>query len=188
MVRFSGPKPFEPKMVPGSPHLVTAWGIAAAYKNTGLGGGAPDKAAAEIELYTDGNVEVRSSSAELGQGLPTVLQLIAAEELAISPDSVRVLLSDTDLTPDGGPTTASRQTYVTGNAVRQTTAAFREMATDLLAGRHGVAKESVRWENGRVFVNGSALTLGRGSCGTDLCRQVPSYDHRLQRAGDQAAW
>ena len=159
IVRISGNSPFKPQPVPHAPHLVTAWGIAAGYKNTGLGGGAPDKAAAEVELYADGSLEVRSSSAELGQGLPTVLQLIAAEEFGVSPDSVRVLLSDTDLTPDGGPTTASRQSYVTGNAVRQTSAALREKISEALAGRHGVEADTVRFNDGRVTVNGKNLSM-----------------------------
>ena len=37
-----------------------AWGIAAGYKNTGLGGGAPDKAEAEVEVYPDGRAEIRT--------------------------------------------------------------------------------------------------------------------------------
>ncbi|MEK7277843.1 MAG: molybdopterin cofactor-binding domain-containing protein, partial [Chloroflexota bacterium] len=91
-----------------SPHKKRAWGIAVGYKNTGLGGGAPDKAAAEVELYADGSAEVRTSAAEIGQGLPTVIAMCAAEELGLPYERVRVLLSDTDLTPDAGPTTASR--------------------------------------------------------------------------------
>jgi len=99
-----------------------AWGVAVAYKNTGLGGGAPDKASAEIEVWPDDKTgttaEVRISSAEMGQGLPAVLAACAAEELGIEASAVNVLLGDTDHCPDGGPTTASRQTYVSGNAVR----------------------------------------------------------------------
>jgi len=99
-----------------------AWGLAVAYKNTGLGGGAPDKASAEIEVWPDDEIgmtaEVRISSAEMGQGLPAVLAACAAEELGIKASAVNVLLGDTDYCPDGGPTTASRQTYVSGNAVR----------------------------------------------------------------------
>jgi xanthine dehydrogenase molybdenum-binding subunit len=99
-----------------------AWGLAVAYKNTGLGGGAPDKASAEVEVWPDNKkgltAEVRISSAEMGQGLPAVLAACAAEELGIEASAVSVLLGDTDYCPDGGPTTASRQTYVSGNAVR----------------------------------------------------------------------
>ncbi len=103
-------------------HRQFAWGLALGYKNTGLGGGAPDKATAEVEAWQDSEsglmAEVRISSAEMGQGLPGVLAVCAAEELGIPPERVNVLLGDTDYCPDGGPTTASRQTYVSGNAVR----------------------------------------------------------------------
>ncbi len=103
-------------------HCLFAWGTAVAYKNTGLGGGAPDKAEAIVEAWRDPDsglmAEVRISSAEMGQGLPAVLAAFAAEELGTSSDNVTVLLGDTDFCPDGGPTTASRQTFVSGNAVR----------------------------------------------------------------------
>ncbi|MEJ2128280.1 MAG: molybdopterin-dependent oxidoreductase [Woeseiaceae bacterium] len=97
-----------------------AWGIAVAYKNTGLGGGAADKASAEIEVWRGGEnrAEVRISSAEMGQNLPGVLAACAAEELGIPVEKVHVLLGDTDFCPDGGATTASRQSFVSGNAVR----------------------------------------------------------------------
>ena len=109
-----------------------AWGLAVAYKNTGLGGGAADKASAEVEVWLDPEngtrAEVRISSAEMGQGLPVVLAACAAEELGIEAGAVNVLLGDTDYCPDGGPTTASRQTYVSGNAVRLAAAdAARQM-------------------------------------------------------------
>ena len=87
---------------------IRSWGFAAAYKNTGLGGGAPDKSGAEVELYDDGTFEVRSSSAEMGQGLVIVMRMIVAEEMSVPPEQVKVLVMDTDLTPNGGPTTASR--------------------------------------------------------------------------------
>src|SRR5512141_823805 len=74
---------FEPHSVPGRPHLVHAWGFASAYKNTGLGGGAPDISGADLELYDDGMLEVRSSAAELGQGLVTIMRMMVAEEMAV---------------------------------------------------------------------------------------------------------
>ncbi len=152
--------PFSSKPVEGKPHLRKSWGFAVAYKNTGLGGGAPDKAGAEVELYSDGHFEVRTSSAELGQGLPTVLQLIAAEELGVRPDQVHVLLSDTDLTPDGGPTTASRQTFVTGNAVRQTAQALREMITSELAEQYDVRPDTIRYVEGLAQVGEITVSMG----------------------------
>jgi xanthine dehydrogenase molybdenum-binding subunit len=115
-------------------HRRFAWGMAVGYKNTGLGGGAPDKATAEVEAWQDPEkglmAEVRISSAEMGQGLPGVLAACAAEELGIPAARVSVLLGDTDYCPDGGPTTASRQTYVSGNATRL---AAKDVARQLAA-------------------------------------------------------
>jgi xanthine dehydrogenase molybdenum-binding subunit len=124
-----------------------------------LGGGAPDKAAAEVELCADGMFEVRSSSAELGQGLNTVLQLLVAQEFGLPPSQVRVLLSDTDLTPDGGPTTASRQTYVTGNAALGAAKALHMAIATTLAEKYDEPPERVRFVEGLAQVNGHSLEL-----------------------------
>jgi xanthine dehydrogenase molybdenum-binding subunit len=152
---------FLPHSDPSAPHLVHAWGFASGYKNTGLGGGAPDKAGAELELYEDGTFEVRSSSAEMGQGLVAVMQMTIAEEMAIPAEQVRVLVMDTDLTPNGGPTTASRQTYVTGNASRYAARALRQAISATLAEKYDVKPEQIRFAEGRVHANGASLTYAQ---------------------------
>ena len=139
-------------------NIVRAWGFASAYKNTGLGGGAPDISNAEVELYDNGTFEVRSSSAEMGQGLVTVMRLTVAEEMAVSPEQVKVLVMDTDLTPNGGPTTASRQTYVTGNASRYAAKTLRDAITATMAEKYDVRPEQIRFENGIVHANGHSMT------------------------------
>jgi len=149
---------FKPRVMPDTSHLVRSWGFAAGYKNTGLGGGAPDKSGAEVELYDNGTFEVRSSSAEMGQGLITVMQTIVAEEMAVLPSQVRVLVMDTDLTPNGGPTTASRQTYVTGNASRYAAKTLRDAITATLAEKYDVKPDQIRFENGIVHANGYSMT------------------------------
>jgi len=142
-----------------------AWGLACAYKNTGFGGGAPDSAEAEIEVYPDGDLtgtdaEIRASSADLGQGLTTVLAQIAAEVLGLPIERARVLLSDTDLTPDGGPTTASRQTFVTGNAARHAAESMRERLSYVAAERWDVPPEIIRFEGGELRAADHAVPLG----------------------------
>jgi xanthine dehydrogenase molybdenum-binding subunit len=161
MRRLADGDPFAAKAVPGSPHLRRAWGFAVGYKNTGLGGGAPDKAGAEVELYEDSTLEVRTASAELGQGLVTVLQMIVAQEFKVSPSQVRVLVMDTDLTPDGGPTTASRQTYVTGNAARYAAQTLKQALATTLAEKYDCPPERVRFVEGLAQVNGHSLPLGQ---------------------------
>ncbi|MBX3084880.1 MAG: molybdopterin-dependent oxidoreductase [Anaerolineae bacterium] len=136
------------------------WGVACAYKNTGLGGGAPDKAGAEVEAFEDGSFEVRTSSADMGQGLVMVVAQCAAEELRVPYDRVRVLLSDTDKTPNGGPTTASRQTYVTGNAARLAAATLRDAMTRVAAETLDAPPERVRFEEGLARYEQHEITVG----------------------------
>jgi xanthine dehydrogenase molybdenum-binding subunit len=156
--RCQGRAPFVPV---GEGSSRRAWGFAVAYKNTGLGGGSSDKAAAEVELFADGTAEVRTASAEVGQGLVTVLQMICAEVLGLPLERVRVLLSDTDLTPDGGPTTASRQTYVTGNAARRAAEAVRQAAATTLAEKWDCPPDGIDFVDGFAQRDGRRLPLGQ---------------------------
>ncbi len=144
---------------PDKPNCVYAWGFASAYKNTGLGGGANDCSTVEVEAFGDGSVEVRTSAAEIGQGLVGVLASIAAEELGLPYAQVHVLLSDTDLTPDGGPTTASRQTYVTGNAARLASAKLRQQLAAVAAEMLDAPAESLIFRDGRVCADDRAVSF-----------------------------
>ena len=154
------PEPFKPVIDPENPHLVRAWGFAVAYKNTGLGGGAPDISNAEIEMFEDGTFEIRSSSAEMGQGLVTVMQLVVSEEMDVQPQDVRVLVMDTDLTPNGGPTTASRQTYVTGNASRHAAITLRNAITAFMAEQFDIEPGQIKFKEGFVHANGNKMSYG----------------------------
>ncbi len=141
--------------------LAYGWGIACAYKNTGLGGGAPDKSEAEVEAYSDGTVEVRSSSADMGQGLIAVVAQCAAEELGVPYHQVRVLLSDTDLTPNGGPTTASRQTFMTGNAVRHAASRLRQALSTVAAEELDCPPDQLIFEEGLIRNNGHRMPFSQ---------------------------
>ncbi len=93
-------------------------GIGCGIKNTGVGVGIPDTGRCIISIENE-KVHVRTAAACIGQGLATVMLQIAAETLQL-PAEVFVLESpDTARTPNSGTTTASRQTLVTGEAVRR---------------------------------------------------------------------
>ena len=141
-------------------HKAYGWGVGCAYKNTGLGGGAPDKSGVEIEAFEDGTVEVRTSAADIGQGIGMVVAQVAAEELGMPYQKVRILLPDTDRTPDGGPTTGSRQTYVTGNAARLAAGALREAMRSAAAELHNVPPEQIRFEEGLLRYDGHSTPMG----------------------------
>ncbi|GFP32099.1 nicotinate dehydrogenase large molybdopterin subunit [Candidatus Hakubella thermalkaliphila] len=92
-------------------------GIAAGFKNVGYGSGYVDSSSAEVELMP-GKVRLKISAVDQGQGVETILCQIAAEELAISMENVEYTNPDTSVTPNAGSSSASRQTFNSGNAVR----------------------------------------------------------------------
>jgi len=72
---------------------------------------------AMVQVYTDGSVSVLSGSTEIGQGSHTVLAQIAAEEMGVPLDKVRLIASDTSITLFERSTGASRTTTLMGRAV-----------------------------------------------------------------------
>ena len=140
------------------------WGVAVAYKNTGFGGGAPDESTVEVEVFSPPGqgamAEVRTSAAELGQGLPGVLAACTAEELGIPRDRIHILLGDTDYCPDGGATTASRQSFVSGNAARSAARTLARSLATVAAGLLGAPTDEVRLANGQAAAGTQRIPLG----------------------------
>jgi CO/xanthine dehydrogenase Mo-binding subunit/aerobic-type carbon monoxide dehydrogenase small subunit (CoxS/CutS family) len=66
----------------------------------------------------DGTVTLYSGAVDIGQGSNTIMMQIAADALGVPVASLRLVAGDTDLTKDAGKTSASRQTFVSGNAAR----------------------------------------------------------------------
>jgi xanthine dehydrogenase molybdenum-binding subunit len=133
-----------------------AWGVAAAYKNIGLGGGLADSGRAAVELKAGGRVIVKVGAADVGQGLHDVLRQIVAETLGVQVTEIDVILGDTDLTPNAGATTASRQTYVAGNAALMAAAQIRD-------GLRVTAAQALGCEPAAVsFTCGTANAPGNG--------------------------
>ena len=71
-----------------------------------------------ITLTRDGTLTFFNGAVDIGQGSSTVLAQIAADALGLPPCAFRMVVGDTDLTADAGKTSASRQTFVSGNAAR----------------------------------------------------------------------
>lgn len=92
--------------------------------NTGL----PNPASAFIEMHKDGSVTIMAGCADIGQGSNTVMCQIVAETLGVDYEEVNIISADTGSTPDGGATSASRQTYISGNACKKAA----EMAKETL--------------------------------------------------------
>ncbi len=92
-------------------------GIACAMKNAGLGVGVPDIGRCTLAIE-DGKVHIRTSAACIGQGMGTVVTQIVCETTGVCTENIVHDSADTDITPNSGNTTASRQTVFTGEASR----------------------------------------------------------------------
>ena len=79
-----------------------------------------------IQLNQDGSLTVFSGKVELGQGIATALAQIAADELDVALERIRVVMADTERTPDEGGTTGSRSLETSGVALRLASATARE--------------------------------------------------------------
>jgi len=92
-------------------------GIGCTMKNSGLGVGVPDVGRCKL-VVIDERVHIRTSAACIGQGLGTIIAQLVCQTTGLVPSQVLVDFPDTQLTPDSGTTTASRQTVFTGEAAR----------------------------------------------------------------------
>jgi CO/xanthine dehydrogenase Mo-binding subunit len=72
----------------------------------------------EMGVTADGRVVLFCGAVDIGQGASTVLVQIAADALGVAPGTIELVSGDTDRTADAGKSSASRQTFVSGNAAR----------------------------------------------------------------------
>ena len=94
-------------------------GLACAMKNAGVGVGLPDWGRAKLIVGDDAKVHIFSGASCIGQGLGTVLTQIVVTNAPVSPEDVVYERSNTWVAPDSGDTSGSRQTLITGEAVRR---------------------------------------------------------------------
>ena len=100
-------------------------GIACAMKNAGVGVGIPDFGRA-ILAVVDGKLHIRSGASCIGQGLGTVLVQMVVETTGLKREQIVYEGANTINAPDSGTTSGSRQTLITGEAVRRAGMLFNQ--------------------------------------------------------------
>jgi CO/xanthine dehydrogenase Mo-binding subunit len=125
----------QPIQQPSEPHLRRGYGMSAICFGLGYGDGFPDCARARVALDDEGRAVVYTGGVDVGQGFDTTMAQIAAGELGWDVDQVRVVAADTALTEEAGSSSATRQTYFSGNAVRTAASEVKEQLLDA-AGKH----------------------------------------------------
>ena len=122
--------------------------------------GVKNPASARVELDHEGRLILYTSAADIGQGSNTILSQIAASEMGVDIKDIKRIRVDTTVTPDAGATSASRQTYVSGNAVRLATAQLRKLVLESASQFLQIPAEDLAIEDGYVKYekNGKILT------------------------------
>jgi CO/xanthine dehydrogenase Mo-binding subunit len=106
-----------------------------------------------IRIDADGGITAFTGKAELGQGFKTAFQQIAAEELDVAFDSLKVVTADTKLTANEGYTSGSNSIKDSGTAVQNAAAQVREILVAEAARRLDLSIENLRTENGEVIAS-----------------------------------
>lgn len=102
-------------------------------------------------LNQDGSIQLQMGATEIGQGADTAFTQMAAEAVGLPADQVHIVtVQDTDLTPFDTGAYASRQTYVSGKAVRKTAAALRKKILDYGSYLLDLPAETLDLQNGQI--------------------------------------
>ncbi len=108
-----------------------------------------------LKMHLDGTVDLFTGAGETGQGSLTVLAQIAAETLGLPLGKVRVVASDTDLTPFDLGAYACRTTFMAGNAVRRASEEIREDLVKVASEVLEAGAADIRMRDGKAFVIGA---------------------------------
>jgi CO/xanthine dehydrogenase Mo-binding subunit len=114
--------------------------------------GVQNPSTARITMDRNGSVTLFTGCADIGQGSTTVLAQIAAEVLGLAPDSIRLVVADTKCTTNAGATSASRQTFISGNAVKQAADQLADVLLTEAANRLKAPKTHLQLDAGFVRV------------------------------------
>lgn len=142
------------KLPPAAPGKKIGVGLAGAYKNVGLGAGKVDQAGAAIEIDLEGRLLLKVGAIDMGQGSDTALAQIASRETGFLFEDYVVIASDTGQTPEGGVTTASRQTYISGYAVMGAAKSFLEILKRYLSEALSIEHNQYQPVKGGIVVPG----------------------------------
>jgi CO/xanthine dehydrogenase Mo-binding subunit len=115
--------------------------------------GVQNPSTAKVEMAPDGSVTVYTGCAEIGQGSTTILAQIASEVLGIPAEDITMVVGDTKYTTNAGATSASRQTYISGNAVKDAATNLANVLLSEAVNKLRAPRNALFFENCEVVVS-----------------------------------
>jgi aerobic carbon-monoxide dehydrogenase large subunit len=129
----------------------------------------------EMAMDPSGFIEARIGSSPHGQGLKTTVAQLIADEIGIAPEQIRVVAGDTDRTPYGWGTFASRSLVIAGGACKLAATTLRERLQSVASQILEAAASDIEISGGRAFVRGTDLVVEVGQ----LARAAYHQSHRF---------
>lgn len=146
------------KEKPGAPTRKRGVGVSAMWYGCG-NTAAKNPAGAHIAIDTDGQLTLFSGAADIGQGSTTILLQIAGEILGVHPGRFKTVIADTKYTVNAGATSASRQTYISGNAVHDAACKMADALLIRAADRLKVSIADLELADEKVMVKSDPSTF-----------------------------
>ncbi len=132
--------------------LKVGWGFASYLQSYGRITWLHDTSRAWVGVEQDGTIVLRCGAPDLGAGQVNSLCQITAEILGVALDQVTIYSTDSAVTPLAGTSTATRQLYMSGNAVAKAANAVREVLLDRAQKHFEEELDNLDLADGRVFV------------------------------------
>jgi CO/xanthine dehydrogenase Mo-binding subunit len=157
-------------------------GYAVGFKNVGYSEGFDDYSTARVRLSVvagEPQVEVHTAAAEVGQGLVTLQAQIARTELGV--ERVVVLTADTQV-GSAGSSSASRQSWMTGGAVKAACEAVRSRVLELAAAKLGRPAASLSLRDGEVVAGDDRGMALADLLAGEVVQETHEYHHRQTQA------
>lgn len=120
----------------------------------------PSRSTARVEIDQNGHVTVHMGTIEMGQGSRTIAAQIAADVLGVDYAKLTVLLPDTQSTPFDVRTTASRSTYMMGQAIQRAATDLADKLRAQAAAFMGVPHHELVLQAGSIVGAGKSVKLG----------------------------
>jgi len=126
-------------------------GMSISFRGCSLGAEATDAAGAIVAIQRDGSILISCGLAENGEGLKTVFTQIAAEELGVDIKRINYMEIDTSVSPESGPTVASRSTLLGGNAVKNAAHQLKETLAETIAVEYRIRANNLVFRNENLY-------------------------------------
>lgn len=140
------------------PHKKYGWGMASFWYGIG-NTGMSNPSTARVETDKEGQITLFTGAAEIGQGSDTVLTQIAAEALQIPYESLNLVRGDTGLTTNAGATSASRQTYISGNAAKLAAEDLIKKFSEEAAAQLNVSLDEIIYKQSEFKAGGKSTNI-----------------------------